>query len=308
MIKAPEVYRVLVVDDEPDIHTLTKLTLRTMKYGNIPIKITKALSGAEALEEMKAHPETAVVLLDVVMETQSAGLDTCRAIREELKNNFTRIILRTGQPGIAPERQVIEEYDIDGYLPKEDLTTSKLYTSVRTAIKAYSELIQLERHSEALTIINDLSISLHSFDPLEVSLKQILDAVLKMAPSPFAILNLETFEHEGEPLNFLLHTSLDNDSETTKILAEKIILKVHENPSEKSLQEGRAFETGFIIPIKLHRALGYGWLYIENNITDPLILKLLPILASHASNALYSSIAQKMLAERDENSFDSITI
>src|SRR6476619_1732857 len=100
MLILPDWYTVLVVDDEPDVHSLTKLTLKNMSYMNLPVKIVKAMNGKDALAEMRSNPYIAVVLLDVVMETQSAGLDVCRSIREELKNNFTRIILRTGQPGI----------------------------------------------------------------------------------------------------------------------------------------------------------------------------------------------------------------
>jgi len=42
------------------------------------------------------------VLLDVIMETDQAGLDLVEFIRDTLKNETVRIILRTGQPGQAP--------------------------------------------------------------------------------------------------------------------------------------------------------------------------------------------------------------
>lgn len=308
MITLSDNYRVLVVDDEPDVYTLTQLALKNLRYENIPVKIEKAMNGKEAVEQMRSHPDTAVVLLDVVMETQSAGLDTCRFIREDLKNTFTRIILRTGQPGAAPERKVIEEYDIDGYLPKEDLTATKLYTSVRTAIKAFTELIELERHRDILGILNNLASSLHSFESLEISLDRILKTAIDICPSPFAVLNLNTFEKEGEPNNFLFYTSADSNTEKAQRAAGDIVSKVSANPSAKSLQDSGAFDKGYIVPITLHRSLGYGWLYLESNITDNLILQSLPLLASHASNALYSNIAQKMLSEREGPYYESITI
>ena len=101
----PEEYRVLVVDDEPDIHAVTKLSVRGLTYADREVELLSATSGAEAVETMRANPDVAVILLDVVMETDSAGLDACRAIRDELDNHLVRIVLRTGQPGQAPERR-----------------------------------------------------------------------------------------------------------------------------------------------------------------------------------------------------------
>src|SRR5262249_59490184 len=142
---------VLIVDDEPDIHAVTRLSLRGLRYRNREVKFISASSGAEAVAIVKSRPDVAVMLLDVVMESASAGLDACRTIRDELGNRFVRILLRTGQPGAAPEKQTIDEFDIDGYLPKAELTTNRLYAAVRTALKAWEELIELERHRDLLT-------------------------------------------------------------------------------------------------------------------------------------------------------------
>ncbi len=124
-IPPPQKHRILIVDDEPDVHQITKLSLRGLRRGR-PIEFLSASSGEEAVRMMQAHPDVAVILLDVVMETNSAGLDACRAIRETLGNPFVRILLRTGFPGEAPERQTIDEFDIDAYLPKAELTSSRL--------------------------------------------------------------------------------------------------------------------------------------------------------------------------------------
>ena len=97
----PERYELLVVDDEPDIHAVTRLSLRGLRYGGREVALISAASGAEAVQAMRRQPHIAVVLLDVVMETTSAGLDACRAIRGELGNRFVRILLRTGQPGVG---------------------------------------------------------------------------------------------------------------------------------------------------------------------------------------------------------------
>lgn len=99
-------WTILIVDDEPDVHPMTRLALRDMQYRGRPLEILSAYSAAEGFQILKDHPETALVLLDVVMETDDAGLNLVRRIRNELSNTLIRIILRTGQPGQAPEERL----------------------------------------------------------------------------------------------------------------------------------------------------------------------------------------------------------
>src|SRR6185295_5533436 len=101
--------------------------------------------------------------------------------------------------------------DIDGYLPKADLTSNKLYSAVRTALKAHLELVELQRHREYLTAIHECAVSLVPFEPLAETLRRILGTVLAICPAPLAVLHLETFEEQGNPRRFLLHMSTDTD-------------------------------------------------------------------------------------------------
>lgn len=126
------------------MHAITRLSLRGLRYRDRRLAFVSAKTGREAVEIMRRQPGIAVILLDVVMESEHAGLEACRVIRSELRNPFVRILLRTGQPGAAPEKKVIEEYDIDGYLAKGELTSMRLYTAVRTSLKAHGELMDLE--------------------------------------------------------------------------------------------------------------------------------------------------------------------
>jgi CheY-like chemotaxis protein len=143
-------HRILVVDDDDDVHRITDIALRSFSYREAGAEVFRARSAQEALEVIKSVPGIGVVLLDVVMESSEAGLDACRAIREEVGNHHVRILLRTGQPGKAPEARVVDQYDIDGYLPKAELTSTRLVTAVRTALKAYGELIDLESRRRSL--------------------------------------------------------------------------------------------------------------------------------------------------------------
>ncbi|GGW67388.1 response regulator [Streptomyces xantholiticus] len=147
--------KVLIVDDEEDVHQITRISLRSLSHRGSRVKLVSARSAAEARQCMREHPDIAVVLLDVVMESDHAGLDVSRFIREQLGNTFVRILLRTGQPGRAPEGTVVQEYEVDGYLPKAELTSTRLVTMVRTALKAYDELVDLESRRHSLETVHE---------------------------------------------------------------------------------------------------------------------------------------------------------
>lgn len=133
-------WKILVVDDERDIRTLTRISLRDFTFANHSLEFIEAGSAAEAMRLLDEHRDIAVALVDVVMETEDAGLRLVEHIRNQLNNFLIRIVIRTGQPGIAPERQVIDNYDIDDYRDKTELTASRLYMTVRSALKAYRDL------------------------------------------------------------------------------------------------------------------------------------------------------------------------
>jgi signal transduction histidine kinase len=147
-----EPWLVLVVDDESDILSVTRAALAGCRFLERPIQVLNAASAAEARDRLCRQPEIAVVLLDVVMETDDAGLRLAVAIREELRLRALRIILRTGQPGLAPEREVILRYDINDYRLKTELTAQSLFTSVVAALRGYTE-ITARLHAEQAAVL-----------------------------------------------------------------------------------------------------------------------------------------------------------
>ncbi|MCB1768966.1 MAG: DUF3369 domain-containing protein, partial [Candidatus Competibacteraceae bacterium] len=147
---AERVWRVLIVDDDRDVHTATEFALGETIILNRRLQFLHAYSGVEALQLLRREPHVAVILLDVVMETEDIGLRIVQAIREELGLNHTRIILRTGQPGHAPEIDTINRYDINDYKTKSELTRNKLYTTLTTAIRCYDQLCQLDASRRGL--------------------------------------------------------------------------------------------------------------------------------------------------------------
>jgi CheY-like chemotaxis protein len=308
MIHLPAKHRILIVDDEPDVSAVTRLSLRGASFRGRPVEFAEAATGKAAVEDMRARPDTAVILLDVVMETSSAGLDACRAIREELSNSFVRILLRTGQPGVAPEKKTIDEYDIDGYLPKAELTTNRLYAAVRTSLKAFEELVELARHRHVLSFLHDSVSALRSFESLEATLQRILTTAVALAPSPLAILDLQTFEEQGKPRRYLLHLATEPDSARAQEAVAAVTARVAAEPSAPALRSAGAFRDGFLAPLVLHRELGHGWIYLEGIQPDALQRQALVLLASHAANALYSAVAQGILGKREGAFYDSLIV
>ncbi|TPV57929.1 DUF3369 domain-containing protein [Aestuariibacter sp. GS-14] len=146
------VWKVLIVDDEPEIHTVTKMVLSDFEFEGKRIEFHTASSAAEAQAILTQDNGAgfAVALVDVVMESTQAGLKLVQWIRETLNDQVLRIILRTGQPGEAPEERVIRDYDINDYKNKTELTAMRLKTAMYTALRAYRDLKLIERHRQGL--------------------------------------------------------------------------------------------------------------------------------------------------------------
>ncbi len=166
---------VIVADDEPNVHDVTELALVGFEFDGKPLHFVHANSGAEAFEAAQQYPEAAVLLLDVVMETEHAGLDVVRLIREQLNNHTVRIVLRTGQPGAAPESQVISRYDINDYKEKTELTANKLYNLMYTCLRAYRDIITIQSSQRGLERIIAASADIFKLQSLEKFTSASLD-------------------------------------------------------------------------------------------------------------------------------------
>jgi CheY-like chemotaxis protein len=146
----PRPWSVLIVDDDEEVHSVTRLALDSFTFRGRPLAFTSAYSASEAMALLEAMEEVAVILLDVVMESDDAGLRVVRFTRDKLGNQSTRIILRTGQPGQAPEHDLIVEYDINDYKSKTELTLSKLYTMMVSSLRSFEQIQALQTNRHAL--------------------------------------------------------------------------------------------------------------------------------------------------------------
>ncbi len=148
-----DVWHLLVVDDEPEVHSVTRLALKGFEFLGKQLKIHSANSASEAKEMLLGEISFAIALIDVVMETDHAGLNLVRWIREDQEDLNIRLVLRTGQPGQAPEREVITNYDINDYKEKTELTSNKLYTLTYSCLRAYRDIIALYENKLGLETI-----------------------------------------------------------------------------------------------------------------------------------------------------------
>ncbi|MFV3077093.1 DUF3369 domain-containing protein [Niveispirillum fermenti] len=158
---------ILIVDDDPEVHAMTRLVMKKFVYNGRPLQFLSAFSAAEALQMLAKDPGIAMILLDVVMETDDAGLRLVPLIREDLGNSQVRIILRTGQPGQAPEDAVIHAYDINDYKAKTELTAQKLGTATVAALRSYEHITELERSRRGMARIIDAAGSLFTLRAID---------------------------------------------------------------------------------------------------------------------------------------------
>ena len=171
-------WKILLVDDEPDIHDVTKLTLSRFRLDGRALTFLHAYSGDEAKQVLSQEKDIALVFLDVVMEKEDSGLEVARWMRQDLDNQFTRIVLRTGQPGQAPEERVIVDYDINDYKEKTELDRTKLFTTTFAALRAYRDIMKVEEAHRQ-----------------QMNLREGLERVIEASAHIFQQRNLKDFAH-----------------------------------------------------------------------------------------------------------------
>ena len=160
-------WSILIVDDEQAIHDVTCLALSDFYYAGRGLQFFHAYSGEQAKQILREQPDIAMVLLDVVMETEHAGLEVVDYIRNDLHNPFVRIILRTGQAGTVPERDVILNYDINDYKEKTELTTEKLFTVLVSTLRTYQDISHINRMRFGLNKISQINNDLMSIKDVQ---------------------------------------------------------------------------------------------------------------------------------------------
>lgn len=173
-------WKILIVDDEEEVHNITRMVFEKFSFDGIGVECISAHSSAEAKDFLGKYGDIAVVFLDVVMEAEDAGLQLVKYIRNELKNHLVRIILRTGQPGKAPEAKVIMEYDINDYKGKTELTAQKLQTTLVAALRSYRDLLTIDMNKKGLEKIIQASPEIFRIQSMQQFASGVLTQIIAM--------------------------------------------------------------------------------------------------------------------------------
>lgn len=184
---------VLLVDDDEQVHQVTKLALSRFEFKNRGLELITANSAMEARKVLGSRNDIALALIDVVMESEHAGLGLVKYIRHDLKNKMTRIVLRTGQAGKAPEDVVIQEYDIDDYKEKTELTRQKLRTLLYSMLRSYSGLCVIEAQKKGLGKVIQASAHVQNTNTFRAFAKAVLNQMTSLleidAPAFYGIVS-----------------------------------------------------------------------------------------------------------------------
>ncbi len=260
-------YKVVIADDDEDIHALTTMLLRDFEFEGKRLSLLHTYTAKETIKIIIENPDTAVLILDVVMEAMDAGLKVINHIRDVMKNKAIRIILRTGQPGYAPEDSLIKEYDINDYKLKTELTKQKLYTSLYSCFRSYRDFMEIDRNKRALEELVKITGDLFK----RKSLIEFLNSIFKqiqifnrykgeeITPSHNGVV----FKHiNGEP-HIIVGTGIYSDihgPKSTELISEIRALPLHSRHMHK-LEHGIIFSSRGLDHIR-------DYVYIEINTED----------------------------------------
>ena len=133
-------YKVLVVDQRPTALYSSRLALSKMSFAGKSFTAIEACSLEEAKKRLLDHEGVAMVILNSEIEGQDISVSIIDFIRNELKNESIRIIIRTGYPNSSLKRSITENYKIDGYLFEEEIEKSQFEFVVINAIHTYNQI------------------------------------------------------------------------------------------------------------------------------------------------------------------------
>ncbi|MFM2343297.1 MAG: hypothetical protein RLZZ592_2950, partial [Pseudomonadota bacterium] len=134
--------RILAVDDDPVFRRSIAFALDGYRFQGREVELLQAGSVAEARAQLERHPDIGVILLDVVMEQDDAGLQLVRQVRGDLDRQDVRIILLTGQPGLAPMHDVMRDLDVDEYWHKTELGSERLEALLNANLRSHQSIMR----------------------------------------------------------------------------------------------------------------------------------------------------------------------
>ena len=302
-------WKVLLIDDDPDIIQVTRLSLRNFNFCGLGLNILEANSAAQATEILHEHDDIAVLIVDVVMETDNAGLHLVEYIRDTMHNQISRIIISTGQPGLAPERYVIDNYDIDNYLTKTELTSQNLYAKLRLAIKGYRDLNELQKNRNGLRRVLSEVPKIYALARQSELLffEAVLNQVVLFFPphSNGSTLNTLIASVDGDRAKIEHATGSFLKFDPTSANMMSLLKKYHNKTYQKS-QPIDLHSKKILIPLNIDGKTA-AFVYAENNIAiAPSERSLLEVFLSQCSSILESIKLYTNLEKAYQKSIDTL--
>lgn len=298
-------WKIIIADDEKEVHDITKMVLSDFLYDDRSLQFYSTYSMRETIDLLNSQSHFSIILLDVVMEEDDSGLKVAKYIRETLKDQFIRIILRTGQPGKAPERSVISEYDINDYKSKTELTAQKLSTSITTSLRSYRDMRIIEKNRKGLEQILLSSPQLFEFKSLKQFATGVLTqllSILRLDEDSLYIRNSAfAADHGDGSLIILAATGKFQhyvDTPIHAILPEKILGRLKKAVSEQT----DIFENDAYIGYFHSKKNSQNLIYMSGiNRLNEMDKNLLRIFASNVAIAFDNvSLSQELESTRDE--------
>ena len=259
-------WKLLIVDDEPEVHRITKLVLKDKIFFGRRLEFLDARTVSECMDKLRSHPDVTVVLLDVVMETDDAGLRLVKWIRDDLGNGAVRIILRTGQPGRAPEERVIVEYEINDYKEKTELTAEKLFSAVVNAIRSYRYIREIQGSRHGMEMILNAAPDLFKLQSLKLFASGVLTQLISLlsATQDAAFIDISGFAARKERKGFVIIAGAGNFNGYVDSLAESVVSPHIREVIRRAVSERKQVYEGEVFVASMEGHSGeLGVIYLE---------------------------------------------
>lgn len=233
--------KVLTVEDDINYqHALTNSLKEMRPEDNCEIEVLTANSVSQAALVLSLHPDIALTFIDVVMEDDDSGLRLVSTIREVIGNADMRIVLLTGQPGFAPEQQIMKTLDIDEYWNKSDVSAEKLQSIVTSNLRTWKYISQISSARKGLQLVLDASRSINSKHDMGSFSKAVLEEISNILNVTEGGGIMCSTQSDGEIIR--AHISTANgcfDGFEGKLIDDRVLLPQIYSDFERALDEKR---------------------------------------------------------------------